>query len=251
MRCLTYRMMKLVSLHGCFIAITLCLSARGWAQTHLRDSVNNRSLALYAVTPAFATGAPSALNGVLVANGYPQLPRGNFSWGLGSHYRWNRFVLGIEAMVSYQTRQRPDMGSELVRMAVTSNLYSAFHVYRRPGLSLYPYLALSATDAQLFVSKPTAPSSLSGLLATPGNTVQLNHFSGGFLFGFGIDLQDQRRKNSVFESIRIGYRISPESAYPWESSFTTFSDAPADSFNYWFFQLNLGTAWHWSRARRK
>jgi hypothetical protein len=243
--------MKRVLLAIFLFMCSLSFGVLAQADSSLQDAASDRSSSLYAVVPAFATSAPSALNGVLVANGYPQLPRGSFSWGLGAHYRWNRFVLGIEAMVSHQNRQRSDIGSELVRMAVTSNLYSAFYVYRRPGLSLYPYLALSATDTRLFVSKPTGSSSLSGLLATPGNTVQLSHFSGGFLFGFGIDLQDQKRENSVFESIRIGYRMSPESAYPWESSFSTFSDAPADSFNYWFFQLNLGTARHWSRAPRR
>lgn len=227
------------------MVVSLCLGQ----DDSLQERPNNRTFALYAIAPSFATGATSSLTGTLIQNGYPRLPRGHFNWGLGGQYRWNRFILGVDLLASYQTRQREDTGSRIVRLAITTNLYTGFYVYRKPGFTLYPYVALSGTDASLYLSRPTAPAPLAGLLAT-GNTVQLGHFSAGVILGLGIDLQDVTKANSVFESLKVGYRFSPEGAYAWESAFTAISNAPADRFNYWFFQLNLGTAWHWRRNAR-
>lgn len=210
---------------------------------------HNRTFAVYATIPAFAIGASSALNGTLLQNGYPRIPRGNVNWGLGGQYRWNRLFLGVEILASYQTRQREETGSALARLALTTNLITGLHVYKKSWFAVFPYVGLSATDASVYLSKPTATATVNSLLASPGNTVQLGHFSGGFVFGLGIDLQNADRSDSVFESFRIGYRISPEGAYPWESRFTQLGGAPADNFNYWFFQLNLGAATHWTRAR--
>lgn len=219
------------------------------AQTDLaRISPNNRTFALYGIIPAFATGASSALNSTLLQNGYPRIPRGNVNWGLGGQYRWNRLILGVDLLASYQTRRREETGSRLTRLALTTNLYTGFYVYQKSWFAVYPYVGLSATDALVYLSKPTAPASVGGLLASPGNTVQLSHFSGGLVVGVGVDLANANTPNSVFESLKIGYRISPDGAHPWESRFTAVSSAPMDRFNYWFFQLNLGTAWHWRRG---
>lgn len=216
----------------------------------LKEEPHNRTFALYAIVPTFATGASSALNGTLLQNGYPRIPRGNVNWGLGGQYRWNRLILGVDLMASYQTRQREDTGSQLTRLALTTNLYTGFYVYRKSWFAVYPYVGLSGTDASVYLSKPTAPASVAGLLANPGNTAQLSHFSAGIVVGVGIDLARPETPNSIFESLKIGYRISPDGSHPWESRFTEVSSAPMDRFNYWFFQLNLGTAWHWRKGTR-
>ncbi len=212
---------------------------------------NNRAFALYSSVPAFAINTSSALNELLLETGYPRIPKGNVNWGLGGQYRWNRLFLGVEMLGSYQNRQREDTNSQLTRLALTTNLITGFYLYQRSWFAVFPYVGLSATSASVYLSKPTAPVSVNGLLTSPGNTVKLTHFSGGLVLGLGIDLQNADKPNSVFESLRIGYRISPDGAYPWESRFTAISGAPADRFNYWFFQLNLGTAWHWRNGTRE
>jgi hypothetical protein len=61
-----------------FVILFLTASFSCFAQYDTAS--NNRTFALYAITPAFATGASSALNGTLLQNGYPRLPRGHFNW---------------------------------------------------------------------------------------------------------------------------------------------------------------------------
>jgi hypothetical protein len=186
----------------------------------------NRTFALYAVTPAFATGESSAINDMLLNNGYPRIPRGNLNWGLGGQYRWNRLIFGVDLMASYQTRYRENENTQLMRKALTTNLWAGFYAYRRSVFSIYPFTGLSVTDALFYFTSPTPAASLSGLLATPGNTVHVRHFATGIMVGLGVDLQDTKRSNSVFQSIRISHRFSPEGVYAWESAFTPLWSMP-------------------------
>jgi len=237
----------------CLVIIS-CVFSLAWIKTSAQfepDEVepHNRTLALYVISPSFATSASSALNPVLLSNGFPKMPKGNLNWGLGGQYRLGKFILGIDVMASHQKRQRGDTGSNLVRTAITSNINFGFYIYQGTWFSLYPYTAISGTEASIYLSKQTPATTLNSILATPGNTVQMGHFSGGVIVGVGVDLHNLTKSNSVFESLKIGYRISPDSPYAWESPFTSFSDAPADKFNYLFIQLTLGTAWHWQSGR--
>jgi hypothetical protein len=208
-----------------------------------RDDMKH-SFALYAVCPAFATAPGAAINDLLLANDYPRLPKGHFNWGIGAHYRWKRLLLGAELMASYQTRRLPEMQSQFMRSATTTNIFAGVQVYKTPWFAITPYAALSFTQASVFLSKQTGTASAPDLLAAPGNTVQLTHLSSGILLGVGMDLHHLWRKNSALMSLRMGYRVNPGDASLWESRFTTLTNAPADRFNYFFVQFNMGTIWN-------
>jgi hypothetical protein len=231
------------------LLLPFCLGLPLAAQDTVRSKEAMRhGFALYLVAPAFATAPSAAINDLLLANDYPRLPRGHLSWGIGGFRRWNRFVLGMDALLAFQTRSSERFQSALVRTSYTAKLYTAFQVYRNSWLAFSPYLALSGTEAAVFVSKQTGTSSLDDLLAAPGNTVELHHFSGGIVLGARIDFQKIWKENSALGSFRIGYRLDPEPGHPafWNSRFTALTNAPVDHFNYFFFQLNIGTAWNWN-----
>lgn len=231
---------------SCWLLLLSCSIALAQEEETTLPEPGNRSFAVYAVIPTFAISAPSALNSNLLQNGYPRIPRGNFNLGLGAQHRWGRFITGVDLMVNYQAREREDENSQLVRKALTTQLYAGVYVFRKPDwLAIYPYTALSFTEAAVYLTKPTPPTPLNGLLAVPGNTVKLNHFSGGMVVGIGIDMQDSKKIVSIFQSFKVGYRFLVEAPYDWESRFTMLSNVPADRFNYWFIQFNFGGAWHW------
>jgi hypothetical protein len=76
----------------------------------------------------------------------------------------------------------------------------------------------------------------------------LEHFAVGINVGIGVDLTTLDQEGLYLLGLRMGYRFSPEGAYPWESSLTQITNAPMDTFNHFFVQLNLGGGLNWRKS---
>jgi len=201
------------------------------------------------VVPAFTANAPSELNSLLVGNGYPRLPNRQFNWGFSGHLRWNRLVHGFDIVGGFQPRHNEQEGSQLQRRSSSGTLFVAFHVLRDPrGLASFPFVGYSFTTTNLFLSRQTGLAPIGAIMSAPGNTVELTHLAHGVMVGFGVEMYapfDDSRETFLFQSLRVGYRISPPGGYAWESGFTPLIGAPFDEFSMLFIQWNLGVNWAW------
>ena len=248
--------MKRISL--ALVGLIMSLSQSPLSAQDLGDMPDNQSIitergvSVFLLVPQFMTSSPSNLNTLLGESGYPIIPLSNFNWGLGAQYRTGQFNFGFDLSISRQRRDLftdPDLPPEsrLTRSSVNVQLYSSYYVFEGKWWNLFPFVAFSSTDANLYLSKQQGSSNLNTLLSNPGTSTQLDHFSVGLVIGLGIDLQNKDLKSSAFESLKFGYRVPLEQAYPWESTFATFNDAPADQFGYFIIQLALGGAFNWKK----
>ena len=67
----------------------------------------------------------------------------------------------------------------------------------------------------------------------------------GINIGAGVDITRLYGDGMFLTGIRFGYRLSPEGAYQWESSFTDIINASSDTFDHFFIQLNFGGGYNW------
>jgi len=242
----------------CTLILCLMVFGAGSVYAQIQEEVampppsyfkKKRGGSLMFVVPAFTASAPSELNSLLTGIGYPRLPNRQFHWGYSGHLRWNRFMFGFDILNGLQTRNNDQEGSQLQRRASTGTIFIAFHVLRDPrGLAAFPFVGGSFTTTNLFLSRQTGPEPIGAILAAPGNTVELKHLADGVMVGFGVEMYspfDDSRETFGYQSLRVGYRISPPGGYAWESSFTPLIGAPFDEFSMLFIQYNLGINWAW------
>lgn len=240
-----------------FICFILLVAAYCFAQNSIpatSDTANSsfkRGLGMYLIFPKFEFTSSSNFNTLLDSYDYPALPRHTFNWGIGLQYRTGSFLVNSDAMLTQQRRDDGAVGTQLERQVLSTNVNLSYYVYKseysnRPGFfALYPFTGLSTNDTNLHLSRPSQDRSIEDLLENPENTLQLAHFAVGINIGLGIDFVSNYDDGFAFVSFRLGYRISPEGAYPWESQFTTISNPPSDSFNHFFIQFNLGGGFGW------
>jgi hypothetical protein len=105
----------------------------------------------------------------------------------------------------------------------------------------------SFTDTNLIVSKKSSSNDLNDLLRNPGTSMNLQHLSDGVLVGFGVALAQHWVESTGTFRLKFAYRV-PSGAYPWESSFANFNNAPNDSFPYFFIQLEMGALANWKKG---
>jgi len=212
----------------------------------------NRGLAMYLVFPKLEMTSFSSLNPLLTENGYTPLPRQTFNWGVGLQYRWGLFLLNVDAMLGHQ--QRSAMGGETAfrRSVLSTNLNVAYCLHSieastAGAVIFYPFTGISTNNNNLFVSRVTQGRAIGQLLEVPQNTLQLEHFALGVNIGIGADITSMRVEGMSLVSLRLGYRFNPEGDYAWESSFTNITDAPSDSFDHFFVQINFGGGFNWKK----
>ena len=208
---------------------------------------------MYVIFPKLELASSSDFNSLLAAYNYPTLPRQTFNWGIGLQFRFGACLLNADAMITQQRRENEGAGTELVRQILSTNFNVPYYVYKyeyanRPGFfALYPFTGVSTNETNLYLSRPSQDQPIGSLLETPENTLQVEHFAGGINIGLGIDLVSNHDDEFSCVSVRFGYRFSPEDAYSWESSFTDIADAPSDTFNHFFLQINIGGGFNWKK----
>lgn len=218
------------------------------------SSFHNRGFGMYLIFPKLELAGFSQLNSSLSEYNYPTLPRQTFNWGIGLQYRSGFFLLNLDAMISQQRRENLDSGTEFRRSILSTNFNLAYYVYRSKvgkvgnTIAFYPFSGISTNETNLYLSKPTQAQSIQQLLISPQNTSQLEHFAVGINIGIGIDIARLHEEGMFIAGIRMGYRFSPEGAYEWESSFTNITNAPSDSFDHFFIQVNFGGGFNWKKG---
>lgn len=218
------------------------------------DSFHNRGFGMYLIFPKIELSS-SELNTFLSEYNYPTLPRQTFNWGVGLQYRLGLFLLNVDAMVAHQRRENLALQTEFRRLILSTNLNLAYYVYTTEvgqvgnTFALYPFSGISTNDTNLYLSRPTQDQSIQQLLEAPGNTSQLEHFAVGINVGIGVDITRLHQEGMFLMGIRMGYRFSPEGAYAWESSFTNITNAPIDSFDHFFIQINFGGGFNWKKGQ--
>jgi hypothetical protein len=199
-----------------------------------------RGFSLYLVIPTYMSASSSNINPFLMENQYPRLPKGNFNYGLGLSYRLNKIEIGIEPILGSQSRVRQDLGSELARNSLTANIFANYYFLKKKDIDFFGLLGYSGTENNLVLSKAITATDFNGILAAPGTSVNLQHYSDGFLLGVGMAIQRQEQEDSGTFRLKFAYRIPYDNGLPWESRFANFNQAPVDSFPYFFIQLELG-----------
>lgn len=220
----------------------------------IRDrSDYKRGFQIYAIIPTYTISSYANINANLFQNDYPILPRGHLNYGFGFNYRLNRFMLGSDMFWGNQINIIDILDRAMSkRNPWTYSFNFAYHVIKRDGFAIYPQVGFSFTDTNLFLSNTTAPStSLDGILASPGNSVNLFHESAGLFVGVGFDGHWLFKKESVTSTIKIGKRFQMEGSSPWESFYTPITNSPNDNFNYWIFQLGFGGVFNWDKKSER
>lgn len=220
----------------------------------IRDrSDYKRGVQIYAIIPSYTISSYANINANLFQNDYPILPRGHLNYGFGINYRLNRFMIGMDSFWGNQVNII-DLPARAMskRNPWTYSLNFAYHVLKRDWYALYPQVGFSYTDTNLFLSNTTAPStSLDGILASPGNSVNLFHESSGLFVGVGFDVHWLFREDSPFVQFKIGKRFQVEGGAPWESFYTPITNSPLDNFNYWVFQIGMGGVFNWDKKSER
>lgn len=220
----------------------------------IRDrSDYKRGLHVYAIIPAFTISSHANLNASLFQNGYPILPKGQLNYGFGFNYRLNRFMMGADMLWGNQVNMTDTPTNAMTkRNPWTYSFNFAYHVFKRDGFAIYPQVGFSFTDTNLYLSKTTnTNTSLDGILANPGNSVNLFHESAGLFVGIGFDGHWLFRNDSPLVHFKFGRRIQVERGYPWTSFFTPITNSPIDNFNYWTFQMGLGGVFNWDKKSER
>ncbi|MFT6972537.1 MAG: hypothetical protein ACJAXX_003120 [Roseivirga sp.] len=216
-------------------------------------SFKNRGAGMHLIIPKVEFSSSSGLNPLLSQYDYPTLPKTTFNWGLGIQYRWGFFLVNADLMLAHQHRENMEIGTELRRSILSTNLFLSYYVHDvkindSRSMYFYPFFGISTNDTNLFLSRSSNDQSIDALLASPENTLQLEHFAGGFAIGLGVDITSLFEESAGIVSLKIGYRFNPEDSYAWESSFTNILGLPSDSMNQFFIQLNLiGGVVNWKR----
>lgn len=220
----------------------------------IRDrSDYKRGLQVYAIIPAFTISSHANLNASLFQNGYPILPKGQLNYGFGFNYRLNRFMMGADMLWGNQVNMTDTPTNTMTkRNPWTYSFNFAYHVFKNEWYAIYPQVGFSFTDTNLFLSKTTnTNTSLDGILANPGNSVNLFHESAGLFVGIGFDTHWLFRNDSPLVHFKFGRRIQVERGYPWTSFFTPITNSPIDNFNYWTFQMGLGGVFNWDKKSER
>lgn len=209
----------------------------------------DRGMTLTLVIPSFMTSPYSNMSPLLVQNGYPPIPRGSFNYGLGLAYRIKKFEIGTDFSVGSQVSTNYDQRSEILRRPMTVNLFLNYHMFRKGSFTFYPILGFSMTDTNLIASKQSTVTNVNSLLQNPGTSVNLQHFSGGLLTGFGIALAEHWEESTGIFRLKLAYRVPFGKGYAWESFFATIEpSSPLDNFPYFFIQFEMGVLSNWKKG---
>jgi hypothetical protein len=236
----------ILTLFAIVITISAIAQAGTW-QSHKDTPTFDRGMSLTLVIPSFMTSSHSNLSPLLVENGYPHIPRSSLNYGLGLTYRMKRFEPGFDFSVGNQVVSNEALNSQLLRRPLTANIFLHYHLFRKGSFTLFPLVGYSFTDTNLIVSKKSSSNDLNDLLRNPGTSMNLQHLSDGVLVGFGVALAQHWVESTGTFRLKFAYRV-PSGAYPWESSFANFNNAPNDSFPYFFIQLEMGALANWKKG---
>jgi hypothetical protein len=208
----------------------------------------SRGLGLYLVLPSFMTAPHSNINPLLVANGFPHIPRGNLNYGLGMYFRFGRIEPGFDFAIGYQSVENLQQGSALLKKPTTVNLFVNYHVFRSNSFTVSPFVGFSATSTNLILSKQSSVDDFVSLLANPGTSLNLTHLSDGALAGVAFSLANHAAEHTGTFRLKFAYRFPLNPGYAWESGFANFSTTPLDSFPYFFIQLEMGVLSNWKKG---
>ena len=221
--------------------------------TYADSSFHKRGFGMYLVFPKLELASFSELNPFLSEYDFPILPRQTFNWGIGLQYRLGLFLLNMDVMMTGQQRENLEAETEFRRSIFSTNVNFAYYLYKSKvsdvgTIAFYPFTGISTNETNLYLSRPTQGQSIEQLLESPQNTSQIEHFAVGINIGLGIDITTLYGEGMFLTGIRLGYRLSPDGAYQWESSFTNITNAPSDSFDHFFIQINFGGGLNWKKA---
>ena len=236
----------------CLLLYLVCSSVSG--QNLFSDPPEDwrkldRGMSLTLVIPSFMTSPYSNMSHLLVRNGYPPIPRGSLNYGLGLAYRIKKFEIGTDFSVGNQVSTNYDQRSEILRRPMTVNLFLNYHLFRKGSFTFYPILGLSMTDTNLIASKQSSVTDVNSLLESPGTSVNLQHFSGGLLTGFGVALAEHWVESTGIFRLKFAYRVPFGKGYGWESFFANIEpSSPLDNFPYFFIQFEMGVLSNWKKG---
>lgn len=217
-----------------------------WNPAH-RSQDFDRGMSLSLILPSFMTSPHSNLSYLLVDNGYPHIPRGSLNYGLALTYRIKKVEFGVDGLIGNQSVYNPYLNSELLRRPLNASLYVQYHLLRKGLFTLYPLVGFSMTDTNVILSKQPTSDDLKSLLASPGTSVNIQHYSEGILVGLGVAIAEHWVETTGTFNLKFAYRI-PTNSYTWESKFVQLNNELTDSFPYFFVQLNIGFIGNWKKG---
>ena len=203
------------------------------------------AITFYFLLPSAKIYGTQNINSALVANSFPELPGSNISLstGLGVGYSMGRFTIAADVARNNNLRQANEQRVDLNEL--TAGLYATYKVYRKEGMSLYPMVGIFFTQADLFLSAPTAPTTFGNLLTAPTSGALLTHEQETIMLGAGVDFASLTEGALATFQLQAGMHIAPAGGYAWESDFTTLTNAPIDTRSAFFLRLILGVGATW------
>jgi hypothetical protein len=163
-------------------------------------------------------------------------------------YRIKRFEPGFDFSLGSQVSSNEVLNSELLRRPLNGNVFLNYHLLRKGSLTFFPFVGISISDTNLILSKQSPVNNINSLLQNPGTSVNLQHFSGGLLTGFGIALAEHWEESTGIFRLKFAYRIPFNEGYAWESNFANFNNSPLDNFPYFFVQFEMGIMANWKKG---
>lgn len=202
-----------------------------------------RGLELY-FSQSFLHSNPRALNERFAAVDYPTLSRLQLVWGIGGHYRINRYMLGMELAFGVNMfGPRGNDNAQVKRATTIIHFYNGFTVYRDARKRIYPLLGLSGTINDLHLTQPLRDvTDFNTVITTQGNGAAVSHVKTGINMGMGVDWTLEHKPSSPYVSLHVVYRHGDRT--PWHSIYNDFTNAPVDRMSAIYLQMRVGIGWN-------
>lgn len=172
------------------------------------------------------------LNSVLKDSGAGQVPLFGWNAGLGTAYRINKMLIGVNFSLSSNGKKNNSLNTGDFTIYVASN------AIRTGNLVFSPQLGLGAQSSTFIIEKQNMNGTFQDFLTNQSNETKLEHTAA--IVDISVALKTTNKDRTLFSpECRVGYKSSI-SANEWKVTNATVTNAPKDRLGSFYLQLAWG-----------